>query len=1013
MNASDFLDAEDEQPSKSAASFLDDEEPAKKPYGAKQLAGEAVAVGDMILGAPAALARMVATGVTAGVATVDEQEKPVVFAKEVVDSSFNKSKFAKFMSGPLSSLFESAGVNDITSGTKVADVGEWITEKTHAIAKKISDDENTQAGLIALGEDAGVLLGFKAGREWQKYKERKLAATPKVDDLVNEYMDIHEQKRLARKTDFTEAEAIDRQSVLPLENSIYDSPAYKGLKSDIDTTPQELKNQDVLDLTNKKPKPRQPDLFEPEAAENLDASNVNPIRPAPKDPNKIFTEVQNKQAELGLDEPTQVTKKQLEEDRFKDVPDLPENLQGESMDVLVKSLPKDEFLKEFQKRNPDKPIEAGEHVFDRLNPELKPLEWIDKYLDGPVAKGLRDYLLQFNTRIGDISKPLLTRFNKFHMDEQKSHYDAVGKADVFLQDLNKRDIPAKVKQALNNALLDSDAEAFDTVARINGLTRVADEYKANIKTLLDDIGKRLVDNGLIQKMNDNYVFPRLVKDYKGLSEKLGKETKDRMTAAIDAARKEANNKGLPFTTLDETAIINKFLRGYPRPEAYKAGYRKERKFDAVPDDLKEFYYPPTEALHIYIKQSLNDINTAEFFGKNKVVKDGKLDLDESIGEYVRREARENNLTDAKRVELEDLIRSRFAGGNRAMTGGFQAIRNTATASLLGDITTTAVNLGEVAMGSLTSQPTVMASLKGSIKAAAKTLAPKAKAGDIGLSDHISQVELADSTASKSARLADAMLKVNGFKYLDIWVKQHHMNTSLYGAEALLKTPKGRMLFEKEWKGHFGKDYNQLVRELQEGKVTPLTTLYTFSNLVKTQAISKGNWTKFQLDHPNGRIFYMLKNFMLTQLNWMRNESYRRIKEGDVKGGIKGLSKVTAAMAANSATGAGLKDWILGRENDDEFMSVVASNMLRNYALNDMMQRDLAKGDLGKAVKDVLSVPIDALSPAMTDAFQDTVGEGDSKQRYFKHIPIVGKTAYERFIREDEPKSNVSPFFEED
>ena len=68
-----------------------------------------------------------------------------------------------------------------------------------------------------------------------------------------------------------------------------------------------------------------------------------------------------------------------------------------------------------------------------------------------------------------------------------------------------------------------------------------------------------------------------------------------------------------------------------------------------------------------------------------------------------------------------------------------------------------------------------------------------------------------------------------------------------------------------------------------------------------------------LDHPNGRILYSLKSFMIKQIDIVRREVVQDYKKGNKARAIKKAAVLSAYYSATGLTTQTVKDMLLGRD----------------------------------------------------------------------------------------------------
>lgn len=664
----------------------------------------------------------------------------------------------------------------------------------------------------------------------------------------------------------------------------------------------------------------------------------------------------------------------------------------------------DSWLPEYNKAYPQyaKSPEVAQAIYTKLNdvnnkvnlPKMGKTKEQSGFL-----KALDYGLGTWYARVGGINSAILQRAVDYDLSVLQRPHEILSKADDFLVKTNK--FPEGLKNTLNKAVLDNNTtKVLDTLKNANQ-PELAKAYVENIRNPLNELGREAQHYGVIDNFRENF-FPRIVKDYTGLVNAMGRTEKTGLDKALGEAQLKASAKGEMFDDVARSEVINKYLRGYGK-ESSKPGYSKNRVFGEIPEELVQFYATPAESFHMYTRKVVDDIETAKFFGRSaKKNPDGTFNLNDSIGSYVNKELQEGRLAPEKVAELDSLLRSRFVTGKQSPGALVQTFKNLASSTLLSDATSTAIQFLEIA-------PTMaLNGVSGTLKAlvAMATGNKRFKAEDLGFVDNLAEefintgslgknkVDL-KTAARMSSKWVHQVFKLNFFHTLDVGLKSLALNAASFGAEAKLGTPARAAEFKAEWEPRFGDKYPQLVSELKAGKVTPLTTQYAYSQIVKTQALTRGNLPQAGLDAPNARLLYTLKTFAINQANLLRTEGIRKIQQGRTKEGLKTLGAISLALYINGAGSNLIRNFLLGRDQEEFNTSDIPLSLLKLFSYSDYTNDALKNGEPGKALMSMISPPITMLDRAGSDAMKDAFGEGDSEKRYLDVLPY-GKSIRNRF-----------------
>lgn len=169
-------------------------------------------------------------------------------------------------------------------------------------------------------------------------------------------------------------------------------------------------------------------------------------------------------------------------------------------------------------------------------------------------------------------------------------------------------------------------------------------------------------------------------------------------------------------------------------------------------------------------------------------------------------------------------------------------------------------------------------------------------------------------------LLNKSLKWGGFKALDMAMKGVGMDVHFHRLQKWAKAKPGSDLakkMERKYKPAFGDDYDQLVKDLQEGKRTDLTELATFNEITQIHPLDSIHMPPAYIKHPKGRLMYSLKSFMLRHINFMRTELIADIRNAKTKAERKDAWKTYGtyvALFGGATMGTTmLKDFGLGRD----------------------------------------------------------------------------------------------------
>lgn len=578
--------------------------------------------------------------------------------------------------------------------------------------------------------------------------------------------------------------------------------------------------------------------------------------------------------------------------------------------------------------------------------------------------------------------------------------------------------------------------------------RYGDELVDNVEGMRHNIqtmGKELYDTGAISKESfeelEHTFFPRFVKDVKGIKEARGGEFKEAIQAAITKeAKKLKRDPKLknPLTHYEEAMVINKFFRVRSSSGATKA--EKKRVYETIPDDLKEFYFSPREALHMYARGAIDEIETRKFFGyKHKAIADkfddGNLiekgtrdtfNIEDSVGATLRKEEERlgRKLTDAQATEMQSLLTSRFGVGRVQTAHNLNAVKEAAYMAMLANPHAAMTQFGDVGMSFVVNGVsdtvstmverlggralTNVAKSKGLVKGQGK--APHMRT-DVHLG--VSDVSAEMSQSGATAKWFHRFMKASGFQGADRFGKNTFINAAtkkaskIYKADGTIHTENFNALYNKytgAWGGEkTGKLMSDLKKFKKTGELTEEIREFAFNELADVQPISRSEVPQKFLDMPNGKWVYMLQSYTLKVLDVTRNRVINKMKNGiQQKDGklvgeaVKDAARIALYLGSMNAGVTNIKKYMSGKEVYwDEFVLQDMPEALGQLFLFSKYEVSRARGPsdwLGKKVSaSPLPGAVDVAARAGKAAWEgDFEKLGKEGNRAAGWIPFAGR-----------------------
>jgi len=602
---------------------------------------------------------------------------------------------------------------------------------------------------------------------------------------------------------------------------------------------------------------------------------------------------------------------------------------------------------------------------------------------GAMAKGKPENALDYtlglvSTRLGSISQPLLRRARDYERTVMERTDKALDSVTPFIRGIKQ--LPTAAADALNLALLRN--VPGEIAAALQGNPALVAGYR-QVQNLLAAFRAEQISMGRFAAGVNEY-FPRVVKDLEGLKEALNQPMRTHLETLLAKAEADMiKTRGRGMTDVERSLVVNRALQTVP-PNAALPGFARARSVD-VTADLAPFYLTPTESLLRYIVGAVEDAEVAKFFGKdlasNKLAS-GQLatNVDKSIGNLVQTELAAGKISPEQQLEIKSILESRFKAGEQQMGGFLQDVRNATNLGLLGNFASAATQIGDSMMTAYhhSLMPTLGAlrmKLTGSSQITTK---------EFGLVNHIAE-EMGSTRLSGKA--VQTVFKYTGFSAIDQFAKGLNLNAALIKNQKLAQTPKGQAALAERWGQAFGPEFPQLLADLAGKRMSEPVKSLLFSELSNTQPITKLEVPQAYLNHPNGRILYQMKTYMLKQIDVVRRDAYQEIAKGNYVKGARNLVGLAAALSLANIPGDLVKDMLAGRPIDLDKIDYV-ENLLQNFGINHYTMGKINRETLAKGIKEFA---VGTVTPPSLSILSDL----DKPERMIKYIPGVGRPLYDR------------------
>jgi hypothetical protein len=521
-------------------------------------------------------------------------------------------------------------------------------------------------------------------------------------------------------------------------------------------------------------------------------------------------------------------------------------------------------------------------------------------------------------------------------------HNGIAKADPFFEAVHQ--LGGKSKEAIKVAWLNGNRA---------GLKAAFAEHPEALKSLedtfkhIDDTGKDLEKKGIVGGLLDNYL-PRSVKDREGLLKSLDFTHRKTLEEKLEKASRKV--PGGTLSSSEEAAVINEFLSG-KGATVFSPSYAKGRKIESVSKETSQFYHDPIETYHSYVNNTTQEKHLHEMFGKDSKVKDGKFDMEGSIGQHVNGLLKKGEIDLGQADDLRNLLDARFRAGKALAGAATQVYTQASTLLALGNIVSSAKNLGDPITAGF--RYGTVPALKSTLMALAgkSELSPK----DFGLIDHIS-ADFINTTPT--ARIVSTVMNASGWKLLDSFGKSVQFGAQLNRAKSLVKTEEGFGELKDLYSKALGERFPQYVKDLHNGELSPLVKEVALWEVAQHQPLTKLQKSEFQLRNPNIAAFtHQFKSYMMMQANWARIDGYNKIKEGmiekndrKVAQGLTNIAKIGAALTLTGYAGTEIGAILTGKDTHVSNADMV-SNGLNQVGINPDAVRKFQAKDVKGALAD--------------------------------------------------------------
>ncbi len=578
------------------------------------------------------------------------------------------------------------------------------------------------------------------------------------------------------------------------------------------------------------------------------------------------------------------------------------------------------------------------------------------------------FLGEISTRVGNISKKLKNRLRRFEFDTMTKIAQDQEAVLPFVQGMNKMD---KADQNnLDFALKNGWVEVRDEILKKYDLTAEYEKVREVLERLYKDSKAVGLDVEYLKDMH-----PRAIRDLKGLVDFFVANDID--GTLQDAFNLFMNESGETLDDEQKAELINSLLRGKRSDaiELREPAALKDRKIKQMTPEINGFYYRSDSALSHYIFTVNTAIETNKFFGRGET--DARKHVDDSIGALVIQLVNDGEITFQQQADLTTILKARF---NQTGTHGLATtFKNIAYIDVLGSPLKALTQLGDLTLAAYKN------GFYNTTIGALNLQGVKIDRKDLGITDI--GVEFQEGRRSHAA--AKFIFKIVGFTAIDTLGKNAVIRGSYLKYRKLAL--EGNEQFKKDMEFIFEEEAAEVIEDLKNERVTVNVKFLLASDLMDLQPITLSEMPQKYLTAGNGRVFYMLKSFMIKVLDIYRNDVIQLWKT-DPTQAFNNLMRLSAAMIIGGAGPDFLKDLILGRPIN--LSDTLINNILKIVGFNKFLAVKASRQGAIRTALETIIPPTKGVDAALKD-IGSVLKDGTFPDQWesINSIPLGGELYY--------------------
>ena len=563
------------------------------------------------------------------------------------------------------------------------------------------------------------------------------------------------------------------------------------------------------------------------------------------------------------------------------------------------------------------------------------------------------------------------------------------------------------QKAMDSALFDQDWQAVENIFAQYGDINIVRGLKSALKAAYSILEEADPDDNGIREAND--YFPRSVKHMDEMLQYMINKPEYRQMAEQIMQQKMLGEEA--------SKMLSDIYGSTGKIEKGKERHAMERSFVKVPEDLRQFYATPREALQKYFDDVAAVYGNYTFFGKgaNKKMRPdakGEVTLDYVDIKTGKREkmtfyAYEQSVNWAKNLEKSGFFREAktkadkeynkkvaeviegvfFRKSPHPFVTVYRTVNNIAT---INNFFAAMSNLVDFAI--TTWRYGFANTIEGAIAAGKNESA--VKYNEL-LTDLYAEF---DMDSYQLNRIFNKVFTWSGFSMLDLFGKQSSINAALGNAREKLE--KGNQDIINKISDCFGDDQNLasgVIADIMAGRITDNVKFFLFNELSGQQPLTILDVPYYYNLHPNMRVFYQFKTFMLRQADFFVHDVLlKKMKTAPLEA-LKDAVGFMGLLALFGVPKELIKAIFMGQPFD--LSDEVVSQLLGVGLINKYSYYNFKDGHIVKGAGAMLIPPMPVVSRLWGDAKGLTIGKKVGKNgrkrikitdiESIKDIPSIG------------------------